>query len=1013
ALVFGGTARFSPNNNFPAATSFNSLIFAPGAGAFVLGGDSITMTGGLTDNAASLETVNLPIALSASQNFSVTSGGLMTVNNIISGAGFGLTKTGGGALTLTGQAAGASGYSGGTTLNSGLLLLDFSQGGSTPANNLIAEGALALGGGALTVQGNSAAANSQSFTLAALNAGPNVITAVNGASGGTATVNLSGLTVNPGASVVFYGPATTNGSTAVNVPATGAITTTTAGQGQTTAGECGILAAGAGNNAYATVGLYDWATTDTPAGVAGTNVLGGSQVAGFYVVPANNSGPSGALNWDIATQQTVTFSTASTARISGSATYESIRFNTGTAPYFDVKGGFFATTGGLLVTPNLGPVNVGVCSLNLANTTCQIVQNNTTALLVIGIENTSTSVWQAFTGAGSTGTAGDADTADSVVKSGAGTMFLNPIAGTLIPINFTNSSGAYAQSSSGRITAGTYDSIVVSNTTSAAFYLNGGVTVINSTLQLGNPTTQGTTAGGMGTVNLNGGTLMDAMASISLTNGVAAGSPARPVFLGGNGGGLAAQNGITFTIPGVISGADGSGPLTIGIPASSANGNTAGLAPGTGTSSGIANGTNVNPAFYATGTVALTGANTHTGGTVLDTGVLSFTAGALGTGGLTFNGGALQWAGVNNTDISSQPVTLGSGGGTLDVNGNTVTLANAIGGGGGALTVRSTAAGGALNLSGTNTYAGNTVISAGATLTLSGAGQLGGGDYAGSITINGTLNFDSSAPLQTLSGVLSGGGALNQTGSGTLALTGLSASYTGNATVGAGALIVNNILGAGAVTVGGAGVLGGGGTIMGNVTVQSGGQTLPGGATTTIGGNLTYDSGAFADFHLTSSATGSGNDQIVLSGASGALNCGSATVGVNCGATLDQAHNYVLFNLTGASSSVTGRFNPAPQWLGAAPAGATNYWIVTTATQVLLEYAPVAPPDMTFSYSISGGNLTLGWPGGYLGWRLESNAVDVSNTNYWIPYDGSQSNTSENILLDPAQTNVFFRLIYP
>jgi hypothetical protein len=200
---------------------------------------------------------------------------------------------------------------------------------------------------------------------------------------------------------------------------------------------------------------------------------------------------------------------------------------------------------------------------------------------------------------------------------------------------------------------------------------------------------------------------------------------------------------------------------------------------------------------------------------------------------------------------------------------------------------------------------------------------------------------------------------------------------------------------------------------MGNVTVQSGGQTLPGGATTTIGGNLTYDSGAFADFHLTSSATGSGNDQIVLSGASGALNCGSATVGVNCGATLDQAHNYVLFNLTGASSSVTGRFNPAPQWLGAAPAGATNYWIVTTATQVLLEYAPVAPPDMTFSYSISGGNLTLGWPGGYLGWRLESNAVDVSNTNYWIPYDGSQSNTSENILLDPAQTNVFFRLIYP
>ena len=36
--------------------------------------------------------------------------------------------------------------------------------------------------------------------------------------------------------------------------------------------------------------------------------------------------------------------------------------------------------------------------LNLANTTCQIVQNNTDGLLIVGIESTSTSVLQAFTG---------------------------------------------------------------------------------------------------------------------------------------------------------------------------------------------------------------------------------------------------------------------------------------------------------------------------------------------------------------------------------------------------------------------------------------------------------------------------------------------------------------------------------------------------------------------------------------------------------------------------------------
>ena len=183
----------------------------------------------------------------------------------------------------------------------------------------------------------------------------------------------------------------------------------------------------------------------------------------------------------------------------------------------------------------------------------------------------------------------------------------------------------------------------MANTTSAAFYLNGGVTAINNANQLGNPTTQGTTNGAMGTINLNGGTLMGVMGSFGLTN-AASGGANRPVFLAANGGGLAAQTTNTLTVPGVISAASGSGPLTIGIPASSANGNNVGLVPGTGA---VGSYVTLNPAFYATGTVLLTGTNTYTGNTIVSSGTLQ-----LGPAGSISNSASIIVASGATFDVS-------------------------------------------------------------------------------------------------------------------------------------------------------------------------------------------------------------------------------------------------------------------------------------------------------------------------------------------------------------------------
>jgi autotransporter-associated beta strand protein len=133
---------------------------------------------------------------------------------------------------------------------------------------------------------------------------------------------------------------------------------------------------------------------------------------------------------------------------------------------------------------------------------------------------------------------------------------------------------------------------------------------------------------------------------------------------------------------------------------------------------------------------------------------------------------------------------IANGGNLLTVTdgGHSTTVDGAISGAGGLAFLGT----GTNTLLGVNTFSGNITISNGV-LAIGGSGQLGAGaSYPGAVVDNGTLNYGS-AIAQTLSGTISGTGALNQTGSGQLTLSATN-TFTGPMTVSSGTLSVANTL---------------------------------------------------------------------------------------------------------------------------------------------------------------------------------------------------------------------------
>jgi autotransporter-associated beta strand protein len=191
-----------------------------------------------------------------------------------------------------------------------------------------------------------------------------------------------------------------------------------------------------------------------------------------------------------------------------------------------------------------------------------------------------------------------------------------------------------------------------------------------------------------------------------------------------------------------------------------------------------------------TSTLNLWTTNSFSGGLNIDAGIVNFQDPVqnLGSGTITFNGGTLQFNAAGNTaDISSLPTVFASGGATIDTDGNNVSFANAVGGGGaGGLTK---VGAGTLTLGGANTYSGATTISAG-TLALG----VGASLPDSSITVGSAGTFNVSALTsftlgsgQTLSGTGTVLGTISA-GSGTV-IAATSPLSIANLTVGTGGTV--------------------------------------------------------------------------------------------------------------------------------------------------------------------------------------------------------------------------------
>jgi autotransporter-associated beta strand protein len=413
----------------------------------------------------------------------------------------------------------------------------------------------------------------------------------------------------------------------------------------------------------------------------------------------------------------------------------------------------------------------------------------------------------------------------------------------------------------------------------------------------------------------------------------------------------------------------------------------------------LAIGGNTSGAFRLTkagaGTLTLSGTNGHTGGTTLSAGTLNINnSNALGTiagtftisGGIIDNtsgspittlnypmtwGGDFTFTGTSNLNLGTGAVTLATANRQVTVSGGVL----AIGGNTSGAFQLTKAGAGTLTLSGTNGHTGGTTLSAG-TLNINNSNALG--TVAGTFTISGgTIDNTSGSAITTLNYPMSWNGNFAFTGTNDLNLgtEGIALSANRQVTVNASTLTVGGIIsGAFKLTKTGSGIL----ALTNGSNSYSGGTQIDGGTVTVDGpsrigatsGDLTINNGTFqstAAVGISSARNfiiGHANSIIDIttssySSASGSVFSGSGRINKNGAGTLNfsstNASNHTYSGgLTISAGAVT--INKETD-LGAVPGAATanNVLINGGSLQVGMSVSTIA----NRGFGIGASNATI------------------------------------------------------